>query len=89
VGRGGQLTDAHATLEWALAINEATYGLRHPTVAVRLCNLGLTLWDLGALPEARATFERALHIFTESLGVEHPSIQTTQEYLDALMREGM
>ena len=35
------------------------------------------------------TIKRALQIFTESLGVEHPSIQTTQDYLDALMREGM
>jgi len=33
-------------------------------------------------------FGKAGQIFTESLGVEHPSIQTTQDYLDALIREG-
>ncbi len=34
-------------------------------------------------------FGKAGYIFTESFGVEHPSIQTTQDYLDALIREGM
>lgn len=72
-----------------LVIDAATYGSNHPTVIVRISNLGLTLWDSGALPEACATFERPLYIFTESLGVEHPSIQTAHDYLDALMREGM
>ena len=85
----GEAEGARATLEQALAINEVIYGVSHSKVAFCLRNLGLTLWEIGTLTEARVTFERALHIFTESLGVEHPSMQTTQDYLDALMREDM
>ena len=69
----GQFNEARTALKRALAIDEATYGPSHPTVGIRLNNLGLALQDLGELAAARAAYERAVQIFQTFLGVEHPS----------------
>ena len=50
----GQFNEARTGHERALAIAEATYGPSHPTVAIRLNNLGNVLRDSGELAVARA-----------------------------------
>ena len=41
----GQFKEARTGSERALAIAEATYGPSHPTVAIRLNNLGMVVQD--------------------------------------------
>ncbi|HEX4604143.1 MAG TPA: tetratricopeptide repeat protein, partial [Candidatus Angelobacter sp.] len=75
---------ARANFERALKIDEAIYGMDHPTVAIRLSNQGSVLRDLGDLAGARANYERALKIFKNALGDDHPSTRTVQRNLDSL-----
>src|SRR5262249_6704593 len=49
----GQFNEARAVQARALAIAEAMYGPSHPTVTIRLNNLGNVLRDLGELVAAR------------------------------------
>jgi len=55
--------NTRASIERALAIDEAAYGPDHLQVTKDLVNLGLVQRDLRELREARASFERALAIF--------------------------
>jgi hypothetical protein len=57
-----------ANSERALAIDETAYGPSHPTVAIRLGNLALTLQDLGETEQAQRLLERAAAI----RGKRHP-----------------
>ncbi|MDQ3930560.1 MAG: tetratricopeptide repeat protein, partial [Chloroflexota bacterium] len=71
----------------ALAICEAVYGPDHPTVAIRLSNLGLVLQDLGDLQGARSNLERALAIDQAVYGPEHPAVAANLFNLGALLVE--
>jgi tetratricopeptide (TPR) repeat protein len=73
----GELPAARATLERALAIEEAAYGPDHPEVAMTLGNLGNVQRELGELPVVRATLERALAIFKTIYGADHPRVAMT------------
>ena len=53
--RLGELGDACASLERALAISEAVYGPDHPEVASALVYLGVVQLGLGELGDARAS----------------------------------
>ena len=63
---------ARATLERALAIEEAAYGPDHPDVAITLTHLGTVQGLMGELPTARATLERALAIKEAAYGPTIP-----------------
>jgi tetratricopeptide (TPR) repeat protein len=78
---------ARALFERALRIDEAAYGPDHPTVAIRLNNLGLALQAQGDFVNARVLYERALRIFRAALGDEHPSTQTVRQNLEGLLQE--
>jgi tetratricopeptide (TPR) repeat protein len=67
----GDLQQAHALLERALAIREAHLGARHPDTAQSLNDLGLVLQDQGAYDQARVLHERALAIRESQLGPDH------------------
>jgi len=82
-----QLTAARATLQRALAIQEAAYGPDHPQVAITLTNLGLVQKQLGELAAARATQQRALAIFEAAYGPDHPEVAVTLTNLGIVQRE--
>jgi tetratricopeptide (TPR) repeat protein len=82
-----ELVAARATLESALAIEEAAYGPDHPRVAVTLGNLGIVLRRLGQLPQARAHHERALAIEEAAYGPDHPEVAATLSNLGVVLRE--
>jgi Tfp pilus assembly protein PilF len=70
---------------------EAAYGPDHPTVAIRVNNLGRVLQAMDDLKGARAHLERALAIFRKFLGEEHPktvAVRRNLEILDAERRRG-
>ena len=70
----------------ALAIDEAVYGPDHPTVAIRVNNLGSVLQDLGDSAGARAAFERALAIWTNAYGEDHPRVATAHNNLGSVLK---
>jgi tetratricopeptide (TPR) repeat protein len=79
--------DAKAIFERALDIGEKAYGPDHPTVAIRVNNLGGVLESLGDFPGAKKLYERALLIFQTRLGENHPSTKTVQNNLNSLKKQ--
>jgi len=80
----GDLAGARACYERALKIDEATFGPDHPTVAIRVNNLGSVLRDQGELAGARACLERALGILRKFLGEDHPKTVLVRRNLESL-----
>jgi tetratricopeptide (TPR) repeat protein len=78
------LATARAAYQRALAIDEKAFGPDHPSVAIRVNNLGMVLKDLGDLDGARKAFQRALVIFEKVLGADHQHTQTVRSNLAAL-----
>ena len=63
------------------------FGPDHPSVAIRLNNLGLVLRDLGEIDAARAHMSRALEIYRKVLGEDHPSTKTVRKNLASLDKQ--
>jgi len=80
----GDLAGAKAAFERALKIDEAAYGRDHPSVAIRVNNLGGVLKALGDLAGAKAAYERALRIFRQFLPPGHPNIEIVRGNLESL-----
>ncbi|PKB85619.1 MAG: hypothetical protein DSY78_03815 [Chloroflexi bacterium] len=59
-------------------------GPDHPTIAIRLNNLGRLLGELGDLKGARDYLERAVDIASKSLGEEHPNTVLIRRNLESL-----
>ena len=78
--------EAKADFEYALKIDETTFGPDHPKVARDLNNLGTLLLDLADFASARSLLERALKIDEAALGPEHPAIATDLNSLGYLLR---
>lgn len=70
----------------ALAIDEASYGAQHPTVATRLNNLAELLRATNRLGEAEPLFRRALAIDEASDGPDHPVAATALNNLASLLQ---
>jgi nucleoside phosphorylase/tetratricopeptide (TPR) repeat protein len=70
----GQLADAGALNERALAIAEATCGASGLEVATILSNLALVYKDLAQPAAARPLLERALRIHEGTYGSDHPHV---------------
>jgi tetratricopeptide (TPR) repeat protein len=83
----GQPADAKPLLEQALAIDEAAYGLDHPTVAIDLNNLAQILRDLGQPGEAQPLQERALAIDEAAYGPDHPDVARDLNNLATILRD--
>ena len=81
-----EFDQAKSVHERALEIDEKVYGPDHPTVAIRVNNLGGVLEDLGDLAGARKSYERALEICRSRLGEDHPKTQLVTENLELLKR---
>jgi Tfp pilus assembly protein PilF len=67
-----EYAQAKRMIERALTIDEAAFGPNHPSVAIRLNNLGGVLQSQGDLTGAKALYEQSLQIFREFLGDDHP-----------------
>lgn len=74
----GDLDQAQALLERALAIREGHLGAEHPDTAQSINDLALVRHDQGAYDEARALHERALAIRESQLGPDH--VDTAQSF---------
>jgi predicted component of type VI protein secretion system len=70
----------------ALAIDEASLGDTHPTVAIRLNNLAHLLHKTHRLSEAEPLMRRALAIDEASLGDAHPTVAIRLNNLAQLLQ---
>jgi hypothetical protein len=68
--------DAEPLMRRALAIDEASFGVEHPTTAVRFNTLAHLLQATNRLAEAEPLMRRALRCCIASVGIEHPNTQT-------------
>jgi tetratricopeptide (TPR) repeat protein/tRNA A-37 threonylcarbamoyl transferase component Bud32 len=69
--------DARKTLERALALDEASYGLVHPEVGKTLHDLGAVELQLELYDAAAERLHRAMRIFVASYGERHPMVGAT------------
>jgi hypothetical protein len=69
----------------ALAIDEASLGADHPTVAIHLSNLARLMQDTNRLAEAEPLIRRAVAIDEASLGADHPNVATDLINLASLL----
>jgi len=69
----GLYAKAEPLYKRALAINEKTLGLEHPTTAIGLNNLALLNRNQDLYAKAEPFYQRALAIMEKALGPEHPN----------------
>jgi tetratricopeptide (TPR) repeat protein len=81
-----QMKDAEPLMRRALAIDEASLGPNHPTVATDLNNLASLLQATNRLREAEAPMRRALAIDEASFGPNHPTVATDLNNLAQLLQ---
>jgi tetratricopeptide (TPR) repeat protein len=79
--------DAEPLYRRALAINEASYGPDHPTVATGLNNLAVLLEDTNRSSEAEPLYRRALAISEASYGPDHPTVAIRLNNLASLLQD--
>jgi hypothetical protein len=82
----GDLPLARTLAERALAIDEATFGPHHPTVAIRASNLAQILQAQGDLPQARTLTERSLAINEATFGPHHPNVAISASNLATILK---
>ena len=81
-----EYSEAEPLMRRALAIDEASYGNEHPTVARGLNNLAQLLQETNRLVEAEPLMRRALAIDEASYGAEHPSVARDLNNLAILLQ---
>jgi tetratricopeptide (TPR) repeat protein len=79
------LVEAESMMRRALAIDEKSYGLEDPNVAIRLSNLATLLQATNRLADAEPLVRRALAIEEKSYGPEHPSVAISLSVLASLL----
>jgi tetratricopeptide (TPR) repeat protein len=77
----GDFARATVAARRALDISTALYGLNHPSRAVALNALGVTLFFEGELAGSRDAYEQALALQIELLGPAHPDVGLTMSNL--------
>ena len=77
---------AEPLIRRALAIDEASFGPEHPTVARVLNNLGGFLRATGRLVEAEPLVRRALAIAEANYGADHPTVAIGLNNLAEVLR---
>ncbi len=78
--------EAEPLFRRALAIDEKSYGLDHPNVAIDLNNFALLLKATNRLAEAEPLYRRALAIDEQSYGLDHPKVATNLNNLAGLLQ---
>ena len=84
-----RFAEAEPLMRRALAIDEASYGAEHPTVATSLNNLAALLQATNRLAEAEPLLRRVvltLVEFTRGVEHEHPHLETARRHYAALLR---
>jgi tetratricopeptide (TPR) repeat protein len=80
-------SEAGSLYRRALGIDEKSFGLQHPNVAIRLNNLALLLSDTNRLAEAEPLYRRALGINEKSFGPEHLNVARGLNNLAVLLSD--
>ena len=78
--------EAEPLMRRALEIDERSYGVGHPNVAVLLNNLGSLLQTMNRLVEAEPLMRRALEIDERSFGADHPRVAIRLNNLAQLLQ---
>ena len=81
-----QLAAAEPLLRRALAIDEKSFGLDHPNVAVDLSNLALLLQATNRVAEAEPLYRQSLAINEKSFGPSHPDVALRLNNLALLLQ---
>src|SRR5262249_22403206 len=81
-----RLEEAESFFRRTLAINEATYGQSHPSVAGSLNNLADVLQATDRLSEAEEHYRCALAIWERSLGPDDPNVASALNNLAGVLR---
>ena len=81
-----RLGEAEPLMRRALAIDEASFGPDHPTVATDLNNLATLLQATNRLGEAEPLMRRALAIDEASFGPDHPTVAIDLNNLAQLLQ---
>ena len=79
-------TEAEPLMRRALAIDEQSYGAKHPDVARDLNNLALLLQATNRLAEAEPLMARVVMIVEKSLDENHPNLATALNNLAQLLK---
>jgi tetratricopeptide (TPR) repeat protein len=82
---GSLYSEVEPLMRHALTIDERSYGIDHPRVAVDLSNLAQLLQATNRLAEAEPLMRRALAIDERSYGKDHPSVATALNNLATLL----
>ena len=82
----GELEEARALFEEALAARRAQLGDEHPATSVSLNNLGLLLREMGQLRAARVLLAEAVETRRLVQGSKHPETLTAINNLGALLK---
>lgn len=82
----GNLDEARASIERALAIDQQHFAPDHPTLATSYSNLASIQQDQGDLTAARASMERALAIDQQHFAPDHPVFATRYSNLASIQR---
>ena len=83
--REGNYAAAEPLIRRALALDEKTFGLEHPTVANNLIFLARILKTKGEYAAAEPLYRRALTILEKTLGAEHPVFGSSLTSLASLL----
>ena len=83
----GLFGEAEPLMRRVLAIDEASYGANHPTVAIRLNNLAQLLRTTNQLAEAEPLLRRTLAIDEASYGADHPDVAIDLNNLALLLQD--
>ncbi|HQW30305.1 MAG TPA: tetratricopeptide repeat protein, partial [Verrucomicrobiales bacterium] len=81
-----RLTEAEPLMQRALKIDEASFGPKHPNVAIRLGNLAALLYATNRFTEAEPLMQRALKIDEANFGPEHPDVAIRLNNLAQLLQ---
>lgn len=77
----GELGEAEAQINQAIALTESIYGADHPRLALPLSDMGRVLNDMGRTEESIATHRRALAISIAAFGPNNSSTLSHQNNL--------
>ena len=82
-----RIEEAAALMRRALEINKASYGEKHPTVAIGLNNLAMLLKATNRIEEAEPLMRGALEINKASYGEHHPAVARDLNNLGMLLQD--
>ena len=81
-----RLAEAELLMRRALAIDEKSYGLEHPYVAIRFNNLATLLIVTNRLAEAEPLMKCVVEIFEKTHGENHANVATVLNNLALLLQ---